>query len=117
MRCAACDLTEPAGKKIEAEPDAEMAARKRSPADLFKTARYKVAAAPRRQPFKRGGREASGYRQDNDPAIRTQLTTNMMLAGDLNTGGTPAMVIGGKLSPGAMELAELRAATQEARTR
>jgi protein-disulfide isomerase len=53
----------------------------------------------------------------NDPAIHTRLTTNMMLARGLNIGGTPAMVIGGRLIPGAMELAELRAAIQEARAR
>ena len=53
----------------------------------------------------------------DDPAIRARLMASMELARDLNRGGTPAIVIGEKLIPGAMDLAGLRAALQEARAR
>lgn len=50
-----------------------------------------------------------------DPAIRARLQANAKLAHDLDVQGTPALVIGTKLIPGAVELADLRAAIADAR--
>ncbi len=51
----------------------------------------------------------------DDPAIQTRIDTNLALAKAINVEGTPAMIIGGKLIPGAMDLPALQAAIGEAR--
>lgn len=50
-----------------------------------------------------------------DPAIEKKIGENLELARDLGIDGTPAFVIGGKLIPGAVELAELKDAVAAAR--
>lgn len=50
-----------------------------------------------------------------DPAITARLDANIALAQHLGIEGTPALVIGNQLIPGAVELAELQGAVAEAR--
>lgn len=50
-----------------------------------------------------------------DPAIQQKLDANLALARRLGIEGTPAFVIGDKLIPGQMELAELKEAVGNAR--
>lgn len=54
------------------------------------------------------------YQDMNDPAIKARLDANVRLAQDLNIDGTPALIIGDRLVPGAMELAELEKAVAAA---
>lgn len=51
----------------------------------------------------------------NDPQITAQLERNSALAQTLQIGGTPAFVIGGKLVPGAVDLATLQEMVKAAR--
>lgn len=50
-----------------------------------------------------------------DPAITAQLKRNTELAQELQIGGTPAFIIGGKLVPGAVDLATLQEMVKAAR--
>ncbi|MCW3473116.1 DsbA family protein [Limobrevibacterium gyesilva] len=52
-----------------------------------------------------------------DPAIQARIDANLQLAHALQIQGTPAYVIGGRLLPGAVELAELQDAVALARKR
>ena len=52
----------------------------------------------------------------DDPAIKARLDANIALAQQIGLQGTPAMVIGTRLIPGAIALDDLRAAVAEART-
>jgi len=54
-------------------------------------------------------------RDMEDPAVRSQIDANLKLASALNIQGTPAMIIGGELVPGAVELDELARVVAEAR--
>ncbi|MBV9653380.1 MAG: thioredoxin domain-containing protein [Acetobacteraceae bacterium] len=54
-------------------------------------------------------------RDMEDPAIRQQLDTNLALAHKLGIEGTPALIIGGTLIPGATTLADLQKAVNDAR--
>lgn len=54
-------------------------------------------------------------RDMEDPAIRTQIDGNLALAQTLGIQGTPAMVVGSELIPGAVGLDELRRAVTDAR--
>ena len=51
----------------------------------------------------------------DDPAIQHRLDANLQLAHALGIEGTPALVIGTDMIPGALELAELRKAVAAAR--
>ena len=51
----------------------------------------------------------------DDPAIDTRLKANLALAHALGIDGTPALIIGDTLIPGAVELADLEKAVGEAR--
>jgi protein-disulfide isomerase len=54
--------------------------------------------------------------QDMDaPAVQARINANLKLAHDLGIEGTPALVIGGDMVPGALDLAELRKVVAEAR--
>ena len=55
-------------------------------------------------------------RDMEDPAIRAQIDSNLALAQTLGIQGTPAMVVGSELIPGAVGLDELRRAVADART-
>ena len=52
-----------------------------------------------------------------DPAIAQRIEVNVALAHRLGIDGTPAYVVGGRLLPGALSLAELQAAVAAARGR
>lgn len=56
-------------------------------------------------------------RDMNDPAIARRLTVNLSQARALGIEGTPALIIGGQLLPGAVDLATLRGAVTEARAK
>ena len=51
----------------------------------------------------------------DDPAIQARIDTNLKLARSVGIEGTPALVIGGDLIPGAVDLADLRKAVTTAR--
>ncbi len=59
---------------------------------------------------------AALLRDMDDPAIKARLDANIALAQQIGLQGTPAMVIGARLIPGAVALDDLRAAVTEART-
>jgi len=50
-----------------------------------------------------------------DPAIQTRIDANLALAHTLNIEGTPALIVGTKLIPGAVDFAALQKAVKEAR--
>lgn len=54
-------------------------------------------------------------RDFDDPAIKGKIAANLDLARQIGIDGTPAIVIGTRLFPGAMELRELQLAVIEAR--
>jgi protein-disulfide isomerase len=54
-------------------------------------------------------------RDMDDPAVQARIDANIRLAHDLGIQGTPALVIGNDLVPGALELPELQKAVAEAR--
>lgn len=64
------------------------------------------------------GADAQRLRRDmQDPAITAQLEGTMALARALGITGTPAFVIGGRITPGAVDRAELLRMVAAARTR
>ncbi len=52
-----------------------------------------------------------------DPAIQARIDSNLALAHALQIEGTPAYVVGGRMVPGAVELAELQGMVAAARKR
>ncbi len=63
------------------------------------------------------GIDAARLDQDmNDPAIQRRIDANLRLAQTLGIQGTPALVIGNALIPGAVELPELEQAVKAARS-
>ena len=54
-------------------------------------------------------------RDMDDPAVQARIDANLKLAHDLGIQGTPALVIGNELVPGAVGLPELREAVAAAR--
>jgi protein-disulfide isomerase len=52
----------------------------------------------------------------DDPSIQRQIDANLHLAQRLNIQGTPAMVVGDDLLPGAVDTAELKEAVAQARS-
>ena len=51
----------------------------------------------------------------DDPAVQARIDANLKLAHTLGIQGTPALIVGGDLVPGALDLAELRRVVAEAR--
>ena len=51
----------------------------------------------------------------DDPSIQARIDANLRLAHQLNIQGTPAMVVGDEMLPGAVDAAELKRAVLEAR--
>jgi protein-disulfide isomerase len=81
----------------------------RMPPDITKTAIEAEA--------KKLGLDAPRLLRDMDDAsIQEQIEANLRLAHLLNIQGTPAMVIGNELLPGAVDAADLKEAVNEART-
>lgn len=63
-----------------------------------------------------GGLDWPRLRRDmDDPAVAARLEANVALAHSLGIDGTPAFAVGGKVTAGAVPLAELQAAVQAAR--
>jgi protein-disulfide isomerase len=54
-------------------------------------------------------------RDMDDPAVQSRIDANLRLARDLGIQGTPALVIGNDLVPGAVDLPELEKAVAQAR--
>jgi protein-disulfide isomerase len=52
----------------------------------------------------------------DDPSIQRQIDVNLQLAQRLNIQGTPAMIVGDELLPGAVDAAELKQAVAQARS-
>lgn len=50
-----------------------------------------------------------------DPALQKKIDENLKLAQKLNIQGTPAMIVGGEILPGAVDAAELKRAVSDAR--
>lgn len=50
-----------------------------------------------------------------DPSVQQRIDANLRLARQLDIEGTPAYVIGGRMMPGALSLADLQSAVAEAR--
>jgi protein-disulfide isomerase len=50
-----------------------------------------------------------------DPAVQARIDANLKLAHELGIQGTPALVIGNDLIPGAVELPDLQKAVAETR--
>jgi protein-disulfide isomerase len=66
----------------------------------------------------RAGIDWARLRRDMaDPALEARLQANINLAQRLQIEGTPALVIGGTLVPGAVELPQLQQLIAEARRR
>ena len=59
---------------------------------------------------------AALLRDMDDPGIKARLDANVALAQQIGLQGTPAMVIGTRLIPGAVGVEDLRAAVAEARS-
>jgi protein-disulfide isomerase len=52
----------------------------------------------------------------DDPAIQQRLDANLKLAHDLGIEGTPALVIGDAVIPGAVDVSDIQRAVATART-
>jgi protein-disulfide isomerase len=74
------------------------------------------AAALRSEAERQGLDGARFYRDMADPAIQARLDDNIRLATALHVEGTPALVIGDHMIPGAVSLAELQRAVAAARS-
>jgi protein-disulfide isomerase len=62
------------------------------------------------------GMDGARFERDMaDPAIQARLDANIKLASDLHVEGTPALVVGKQMIPGAVELDELQEAVSAAR--
>ena len=55
-------------------------------------------------------------RNMDDPVVKTRLDANMALARELNLEGTPLIVVGDHLVPGAMDIGDLRRLLADVRT-
>jgi protein-disulfide isomerase len=77
-----------------------------------------VTEASVRAAVGQAGLDWTRLQQDmNDPAVQQRLTDNMKLAREIGIEGTPALVVGGDLLPGAVDLAELKQAVAKERGR
>ncbi len=73
-------------------------------------------AASLRAEAERQGLDGARFDRDiADPAVQARLDDNLRLAALLHVDGTPALVIGDRLFPGAMELADMQQAVIAAR--
>lgn len=99
---------------------AVLAARKQGGYDRMKEALMKgssdITMASIQAEAKRLGLDADRLARDmDDPEIRARIDANMALAQVLGIQGTPALVIGNELIPGAVPVEELRRAVAAAR--
>lgn len=97
-----------------------LAAQKQGHYEVFRDAMMHTTAPITEETIRaeaqRLGLDAARLAQDmNDPAIAARLKGNQQLAAALAIQGTPALVIGGRLLPGAVDLAELQQSVDSAR--
>jgi protein-disulfide isomerase len=86
--------------------------------DALMTLRGEVTEPVLRQQAERAGIDWARLRRDmDDPAIQRRIDTNLRLAQALAIEGTPALVIGQSLIPGAVDLPALERLVAEARAR
>jgi protein-disulfide isomerase len=84
--------------------------------DALLTLRVEPTEAVIRQQAERAGLDWTRLRRDmDDPAVERRIQSNLRLAGALGIEGTPALVIGETLVPGAVELPALERLVAEAR--
>lgn len=84
--------------------------------DALARLRGEVTEATLRQEAERVGLDWARLRREmEDPAVQRRLEGNLRLARRLGIDGTPALVIGTRLIPGAVDLATLEDAIAEAR--
>ncbi len=84
--------------------------------DALLTLRAEPTEAVIRQQAERVGLDWSRLRRDmDDPALERRIQSNLRLAGALGIEGTPALVIGETLVPGAVDLPALERLVAEAR--
>jgi protein-disulfide isomerase len=84
--------------------------------DALLTLRAEPTEAVIRQQAERIGLDWSRLRRDmDDPALERRIQSNLRLAGALGIEGTPALVIGETLVPGAVDLPALERLVAEAR--
>ncbi len=73
-------------------------------------------AATLRAEAERQGMDGARLEHDmGDPAIQARLESNLRLAAAMHIEGTPALVVGGRMIPGAAAVADLQAAVAAAR--
>ena len=86
--------------------------------DALMTLRGEVTEPVLRQQAERAGLDWARLRRDmDDPAIQRRIEANLRLAQALAIDGTPALVIGESLIPGAVDLPALERLVAEARAR
>ena len=85
-------------------------------AALMRSAAAPTTASLRAEAERQGLDGARFDRDMADPAVQARLDDNLRLAALLHVEGTPALVIGDRLFPGAMELADMQQAVMAART-
>ena len=85
-------------------------------AAVMRTSAPSTSDSLRAEAERQGLDGAALLRDMDDPAIKARLDANIALAQQIGIQGTPAMVIGAHLIPGAVSLDDLRAAVAEART-
>lgn len=84
--------------------------------DALMTLRGEPTEAVIRQQAERVGLDWTRLRRDmDDPAIQRRIEANIRLAQGIGVEGTPALVIGGTLVPGAVELEQLERMVAENR--
>ena len=84
--------------------------------DALMTLRGEITEPVLRQQAERAGIDWARLRRDmDDPAIQRRIDTNLRLAQALAIEGTPALVIGQSLIPGAVDLPALERLVAEAR--
>jgi protein-disulfide isomerase len=84
--------------------------------DALLTLRVEPTEAVIRQQAERVGLDWTRLRRDmDDPAVERRIQSNLRLAGALGIEGTPALVIGETLVPGAVDLPALERRGAEAR--
>jgi protein-disulfide isomerase len=78
--------------------------------------RVEPTEAVLRQQAERVGLDWTRLRREmDDPAIQRRIEVNLRLAQSLGIEGTPALVVGGTLVPGAVDLPALERLVAEAR--
>ena len=87
----------------------------RMQAALMRSSAAPTAASLRAEAERQGLDGARFDRDMADPAVQARLDDNLRLAALLHIDGTPALVIGDKMFPGAMELPDMQRAVLAAR--